>query len=74
MVDKSIKLVITAVAASVVVKSLPRSETGRGSRTAGSVGRHLSEAVADTMCRGVWNAAYAAWRIMILGQRAQARF
>ena len=72
MVERSIKVIISAVAVSMAIKSLPHlSAANRKSVENVVFTRKLTAAVSDTAYRCVWNAAYAIWQALLLGRGSQ---
>ena len=77
MVERSLKIIVTAAAATLLVKAMPRSllSTSRGAYVSPGHLKRLSNRLSDTGCRVVWNTAYTAWQAVALGQGArQSRF
>ena len=77
MVERPLKIIVTAVAATLLVKGMPRSRPAKskGAHAGPQLVQGLSSTLSDTVCRVVWNTAYIAWQTIALGQGArQSRF
>lgn len=77
MMERSLKIIATATAATFLIKAMPRSLPTRQSGSDVSQGdlKLLSSRLSETVCRVVWNTAYTAWQAIALGQGArQSRF